>query len=355
MIIGVDLAKQVFQVCMVNRHGALKTNTTVTRGKLLALIARQPPALIVMEACSGAHDWARRFRALGHEVRLLAPQYVVPFRHGQKNDPNDALALTEAGLRSRISSVPVKSIEQQDIQALHRVRERLVKNRTALVNQSRGLLLEYGVVIPQGIARLRKRLPGILEDADNGLSLAFRDLLQSLLRELSALDVSIAEMTQRLTRLSRDLEACQRLQAMEGIGLLNATAQATALGNGHDFRNGRQVAAWLGLVPRQLSSGGKARLSGISKRGNSYLRRLLIHGACSVVSRALTKTNGTNAWMRQLVARVGMNKACVAVANKMARIAWALLSTGECYHPQGVRAPHLLRAHPAQGRMTQIW
>ena len=330
-IIGIDLAKRVFQVCIVNHKGTLKTNTTVTRGKLLPLIARQPPALIIMEACGGAHDWARRFRALGHEVRLLAPQYVVPFRHGQKNDPNDALALTEAGLRPSIPSVPIKSVEQQDIQAQHRVRERLVKHRTALVNQIRGLLLEYGIVMPQGIYALRKRMPSILEDADNGLSLTFRDLLQSLMQELRALDMAIAEVTQRLTRISRDLDACQRLREMEGIGPLNATALVAALGTGHDFRNGRQVAAWLGLVPRQHSSGGKTRLSGISKRGNSYLRRLLIHGARSVVSRTRAKTDATSAWIRQLVARVGMNKACVAVANKMARVAWALLSSGEHY------------------------
>ena len=170
MIIGIDLAKHVFQVCMVTPTGTLKTNTTVARGKLLTFIARQPPALIFMEACGGAHDWARRFRVVGHEVRLLAPQYVTPFRRGQKNDPNDALALTEAGQRPNIPTVPMKTIEQQDLQALHRVRERLVKHRTAVVNQVRGLLLEYGMVIPQGIARLRKRLPRVLEEADNGLS-----------------------------------------------------------------------------------------------------------------------------------------------------------------------------------------
>jgi transposase len=179
---------------IVNYKGTLKTNMTVTRGKLLAFMARQPPALVVMEACRGAHDWARRFRAVGHEVRLLAPPSVVPFRHGQKNDPNDALALTEAGRRLSIPSVPIKSVEQQDIQALHRVRERLVKNRTALVNHIRGLLLEYGVVIPQGLSRLRQRLLGILDDADNGLSCACRDLLQSLAHELSTLDASVAEM-----------------------------------------------------------------------------------------------------------------------------------------------------------------
>jgi transposase len=302
---------------------------TVTRGKLLAFMARQSPALVVMEACGGAHDWARRFRAVGHDVRLLAPPYVVPFRHGQKNDPNDALALTEAGLRPSIPSVPVKSVEQQDIQALHRVRARLVKNRTAWVNQIRGLLLEYGVIIPRGLSRLRKRLLGILEDADNGLSCACRDLLQSLAHELSALDASVAEVTPRLTRISRDLEACQRLREMDGIGPLNATALVAAIGNGHDFRNGRQVAAWLGLVPRQYSSGGKTRFAGISKRGNNYLPYLLMHGARSVVSRARTKTDATSVWIRQLVVRVGMNKACVAVANKMARVAWALLRTGE--------------------------
>jgi transposase len=218
------------------------------------------------------------------------------------------------------------------------VRERLVKNRTALVNQIRGLLLEYGVVMPQGLSRLRQRLPGILADVDNSLSCAFRDLLQSLAHELRALDASVAEVTQRLTRISRDLDACQRLQEMDGIGPLNATALVAALGNGHDFRNGRQVAAWLGLVPRQYSSAGKTRLAGISKRGNSYLRCLLIHGARSVVSRARMKTDATSRWIRQLVARVGMNKACVAVANKMARVAWALLRTGEHYR-QPERTP----------------
>jgi len=168
MIIGIDLAKHVFQVCMVTPQGTLKTNTTVARGKLLTLIARQPPALIFMEACGGAHDWARRFRAMGHEVRLLAPQYVTPFRRGQKNDPNDALALTEAGQRPHIPTVPIQTVEQQDLQALHRVRERLVKHRTAVVHQVRGLLVEYGMVIPQGSARLRKRLPRVFAEADHG-------------------------------------------------------------------------------------------------------------------------------------------------------------------------------------------
>jgi transposase len=330
-IIGIDLAKRVFQVCIVNHKGTLKTNTTVTRGKLLPLIARQPPALIIMEACGGAHDWARRFRALGHEVRLLAPQYVTPFRRGQKNDPHDALALTEAGQRPQIPTVPVKTIEQQDLQALHRVRERLVKHRTALANQIRGLLLEYGVAIPQGLARLRKQLPRVIEEADNGLSLVLRDLLQQLWSELLALDTRLVESTRQLTHLSHEMEACQRLQAMEGMGPLNATALVAALGNGHDFRTGRQVAAWLGLVPRQHSSGGTTRLGGITKGGNGYVRRLLIHGARAVISNVRDKPDVKSAWIRQLVTRIGINKACVAVANKRARVAWALLSPGAQY------------------------
>lgn len=331
MIIGIDLAKQVFQVCMVMPSGTLKTNTTVTRGKLSALMARQPPALIFLEACGGAHDWARRFRTMGHEVRLLAPQYVTPFRRGQKNDPNDALALTEAGQRSNIPTVPIKTVEQQDVQGLHRVRERLIKHRTALVNQMRGLLLEYGIVLPQGIARFRKRLPRVVEDAENGLSLMMRDLLQSLQGELTVLDTRILEVTGQLTRLSHELDACQRLQEMEGIGPLSATALVAALGNGHDFQTGRQVAAWLGLVPRQHSSGGTTRLGGITKGGNSYVRQLLIHGARSVISHVRDKPDAKSAWIRQLVTRIGVNKACVAVANKMARVAWALLSTGAQY------------------------
>ncbi len=330
-ILGIDLAKHVFQVCMVTPQGTIKTNTTVARGKLLAFIARPPPVLIFMEACGGAHDWARRFRALGHEVRLLAPQYVKPFRRGQKNDPNDALALTEAGQRPQIPTVPIKSLEQQDIQALHRVRERLIKNRTALVNQARGLLMEYGIVLPQGIARLRKGLPRVIEEADNGLSLRFRDLLQSLQSELTSLDARIAEVTRQLTGMSHELEACQRLQEIEGIGPLSATALVAALVNGHDFQTSRQVAAWLGLVPRQHSSGGTTRLGGITKGGNSYVRQLLIHGARSVISHVRDKPDVKSAWIRQLVARIGVNKACVAVANKMARVAWALLHTGACY------------------------
>ena len=335
-IIGIDLAKHVFQVCIVTPQGTLKTNTTVARGKLLTCIARQPPALIFMEACGGAHDWARRFRVLGHEVRLLAPQYVTPFRRGQKNDPNDALALTEAGQRPNIPTVPIKTAEQQDIQALHRVRERLVKNRTALGNQIRGLLLEYGIVIPQGLARLRKRLPRVIEEADNGLSFVLRDLLQRLQSELSALDTRMTDVTCQLTRLSHEMEACQRLQEMEGIGPLSATALVAALGNGHDFQTGRQVAAWLGLVPRQHSSGGTTRLGGITKGGNSYVRRLLIHGARSVISHVRDKPDAKSAWIRQLVIRIGVNKACVAVAHKMARVAWALLHTGEHYRKPGV-------------------
>ena len=197
------------------------------------------------------------------------------------------------------------------------------------------------MVIPQGIDRLRTRRPGIVEDADNGLSLAFRDLLQSLVHELSTLDASVAEVAHRLARLSRDLDACQRLREMAGIGPLNATALVAALGNGHDVRHGRPVAARLGLVPRQYSSGGKTRFSGISRRGNSYLRRLLMHGARSVVSRARIKTDSTSAWMRQLVARGGMHKACVAVANTMARLAWALLRTGERSRtPGALHTPH---------------
>jgi transposase len=227
--------------------------------------------------------------------------------------------------------VPIKTIEQQDLQALHRVRERLVKHRTAVVNQVHGLLLEYGIVIPQGIARLRKRLPRVLEEADNGLSFLMRDLLQSLQSELSALDTRITTITGQLARLSHELEACQRLQEMEGIGPLSATALVAVLGNGHDFQTGRQVAAWLGLVPRQHSSGGTTRLGGITKGGNSYVRRLLIHGARSVIGHVRDKPDAKSAWIRQLVARIGVNKACVAVANKMARVAWALLHTGDHY------------------------
>jgi transposase len=243
-IIGIDLAKNVFQVGIATTQGHVKTNKTVTRGKLLDVITRQPPALIVMEAGSGAHDWARRFLALGHEVRVIAAQYVTPFRHGQKHDRHEAQALTAAGLRPGIPSVPLKTVAQQDMHALHRVRERLVKHRTALVNQLRGVLLAYGLVIPQGISRRRRRLPGLREDAENGLTLEFRDVLQRLATELHDLDGRIAEATKRSTRHSRAREACQRLQGMAGVGPLTATALEAALGNGQCVATGRQVAAW---------------------------------------------------------------------------------------------------------------
>jgi transposase len=269
-IIGIDLAKHVFQVCMVTPTGTLKTNTAVARGKLLAWMARQPPALIFMEACGGAHDWARRFGALGHEVRLLAPQYVTPFRRGQKNDPNDALALTEAGQRPHIPTVPIKTVEQQDIQALHRVRERLIKNRTALVNQVRGLLLEYGIVIPQGIARFRKRLPRVIEEAENGLSLVLRDLLQSLLSELSALDTRIT-LTFRRARLTSPLSSITpgaELQALHVLWTAGATTLLHRLKRLKDVVSlslNRQKGIELleRIASSDLSAADQARVSGI--------------------------------------------------------------------------------------------
>jgi transposase len=330
-MIGIDLAKNIFQVCIVKRTGKVLVNKAIKRRDLTDFMTRQRPSLVVMEACSGAHYWARRFIEAGHQVRLIACQHVVAFRHGQKNDANDALALTLAVTRSTLPTVPIKSVAQQDMQSLHRVRERAVRNRTALVNQIRGLLSEYGVVIAQGIARLRSQLPRVLEDAENELSDECRYLVNCLYEELVELDQKVNHYTRQITVKANSDEACQRLRAIGGVGPLVSTALRTAIGNGECFTNGRHVSAWLGLVPRQYSSGGKTRLYGISKRGDSYLRQLLIHGARAVVTHAKGKTDAYSRWIVQLVARVGKHKAYVAVANKIARVAWALLHSGERY------------------------
>ena len=329
--LGIDLAKQVFQLHGVDARGQVVVQQRVRRSKLRETIAQLPSCLIGMEACASAQYWAREFAQLGHTVKLISPQFVKPYVKGNKNDSRDAEAICEAVTRPNMRFVPLKTVESQDIQAIHRVRSRLIKERTALVNQLRGLLAERGIVIAQGIARLRKQLPLIVEDATNALTPLGREVMHKLYDELVALDERVTRADALVQRVFTQSAACQKLAQVEGIGPVVATALVAAVGNAREFANGRHLAAWLGLVPRQCSSGGKERLLGISKRGDRYLRTLLIHGARALVYHARGKTDARSRWIVNLEQRRSKNIAVVAVANKNARIAWALLTSDAEY------------------------
>jgi transposase len=329
--IGIDLAKQVFQVHGVDRHDKVVIRKQLTRAKMRGSFAQLSPCLIGIEACASAHYWARELSQFGHTVRLIAPQFVRPYRKNPKNDGNDAEATCEAVSRPAIRFVPVKSVAQQAVLTVHRARELLVGDRTALVNQIRGLLAEYGIVVPQGIARLRRVLPSVLDDAANGLPGLAREIIAELQERLWDLDARIAAYDRRIAQLARQHEAAQRLMQLEGVGAVTATAIMATIGDGKAFKNGRQFVAWLGLVPQQYSSGGKTRLGHISKRGNVYLRTLLIHGARSVLQLAGQRTDAKSRWAEQPKQRRGNNIAAVALAAKHARIIWAILARGQEY------------------------
>lgn len=331
--VGLDIAKSVFHLVTINQTGRMLKKKRLKRKQVLAYMATLEPCLIVMEACGGAHYWARAFQALGHEVKLIAPQYVKPFVKGNKNDYNDAQAIAEAAQRSTMRFVPIKTIEQQDIQNFHRQRERIKKERTAVVNQVRGLLGEYGQVINKGVAAVRRDLPLIIEDAENGLTILSRELFAELLDELRALEDRFEQCERRIRALNKEQEVCCRLEEVHGIGPVIASATYAAAGDGKEFVNGRHFAAWLGLVPGQHSTGGKTVLQGISKRGDTYLRTLYIHGARSVLQHSGNKTDRFSRWAQAVQARRGYNKACVAVANKLARMSWVIMAKGERYRP----------------------
>jgi transposase len=291
-----------------------------------------------MEACGSAHYWARELQKLGHTVKLMAPQFVKPYVKSNKNDANDAEAICEAVSRPNMRFVTIKTVAQQDVQAVHRIRSELVKQRTAKGNQIRGLLAEYGVVINKRIDVLRKALPSIFEDTENGLSADLRTLLEELRQDLIALDERVLVVTEKINVLAKSDEDAQRLQKIPGIGPMTATAIISAIGNGKQFKCGRDLAAWLGLTPRQHSSGGKDRLLGISKRGDAYLRTLLIHGARAVLRVSETKNDSLNCWLQKLCSRRNKNIAAVALANKNARIIWAILTKKTDYKMDGVAA-----------------
>ena len=330
-VVGIDIAKQVFHLVGMDEHGTILVRKRLYRAQVMVFIAQLPPTRIGMEACGGAHDWARRFREYGHEVQLMAPQFVKPYVKAHKNDLRDAEAIAEAVTRPTMRFVPTKDVDQQDLQALHRVRERLVGERTALVNEVQGLLNEYGLVIPKGVSKFRQAVVGTLESEQDTRTPLSQEMFWKLVDECAALEKQLAYYQEKREALATTHPACQRLRTSPGIGPLTATALIAAVSDASACKNGRQFAAWLGLVPRQHSTGGKERWLGISKRGDSYLRKLLVHGARTTSRWVGRKTDRRSQWRRPLVARRGKNRTAVAVANKNARIGWALLTSHQDY------------------------
>ncbi len=337
--VGIDLAKNVFQVHGVDARGKVVLRRQLRRERVAAFFVNLPPCLIGMEACASAHHWGRTLERFGHTVRLMAPQFVKPYVKTNKNDAADAEAICEAVSRPSMRFVPIKSIEQQAVLSLHRVRQGFVKARTAQANQIRGLLGEFGLVIPQGIHHIAERIPALLEDASNELPLAVRELIDRLTGHLKELDQQVRELERQIVAWHRGSELSRKLEKIPGIGPLAATALVASIADARSFENGRQVSAWLGLVPRQNSSGGKSTLLGISKRGDVYLRTLLIHGARSAILAAKRQSECKNLWLANLLNRRHANIAAVALANKNVRTVWALLAHGRDFKPDYVPVP----------------
>ncbi|MEE8261882.1 MAG: IS110 family transposase [Gammaproteobacteria bacterium] len=333
--IGVDLAKNVIQVSVVSVRGKELMNKALTRTKFAEFLGKQKASLVAFEACATAHYWARVAKRHGHEVRIIPARAVVPFRQGHKTDPNDALAVAEAAVRPKIMTAPLKTVEQQGLQAVQRSRELLVQERTALSNHVRGLLLEFGLVIPQGFAALHRRVPEVLEDGENELPDMYRPTLHRLYLRLCDLREDLSFLDQQIEQLVKQHPSCQRLTAMEGVGPISAILLFATLGTGEAFTNGRQFSAYLGLTPKQYSSGGKTKLVGISKKvANKRLRSVLIQGAKAYVYKMKAPRTPKDQWLWSLIQRAGHGKAAVALANKNVRTAWALLTEGTEYDRQ---------------------
>ena len=326
--IGIDLGKNTFHLVAMGERSKLLRRKKFSHAQLLAYTANLPACLIGLEACAGSHFLGSALRQQGHQVRLIPGQFVKPYRKSNKNDLLDAEAIAEAVTKQNMRFVPIKTEEQLDLQAMHRVRDRLVQRRTALINEIRGFLLERGITFAAGPIHLRQHLPTVLEDAEQNLSPRLRWLLDRLGQEWKQIEIDITAITEAIERISNEDARCRRLRQIPGFGPLVSTATVAAIGNGAAFRRGRDFAAWLGVVPRQCSSGGKQKLLGISKRGNIYLRRMLIHGARAVLLRVKYDTGGFGQWVHRLAQRAPRNKVVVAIANKLARIAWAVLSSG---------------------------
>ena len=332
-LIAVDLAKNVFQVCGMTRQQQIAFNKSIRRKELAEFVANQPPVEVVMEACYSSHYWARRFQEMGHTVRLLPAQHVSPFVRGNKSDHNDAVAIAEAARRPNILPVPIKTADQQDIQCLHRIRERYVAHRTGLINQTRGLLSEYGIIAPQGHKAFCQLLREVCQPESDSVSPLLKAQLNQVVDEYYGQTDRINEITQTLTAIANKHPLCRLILTIPGIGAINATAIYSAIGNGSQFSSGRELAVWLGLTPRQASSGDSFKSGGITKRGNRYLRKQLVHGARAALSRCRNRQDQLSRWGNQLVARRGVHKACVAMAARMARLVWVLLQRQEAYRP----------------------
>ena len=330
--IGIDLAKIVFQIHGVDERGKVSVRKQLKRAEMSSYFANLEPCLIGMEACGSAHYWARKLEGYGHTVKLMAPQFVKPYVKTNKNDMADAEAICEAVARPNMRFVAIKTVEQQAILSVHRARQGFVKARTAQGNQIRGLLAEFGIVIPQGIRSITKQMPEILEDGENGLPGAMRNLLERLTENLKEMDRQVKELEEKIQLWHRENTASRKLAEIPGLGPITASAIVATVGDAREFKNGRQLAAWMGLVPKQHSSGGKQTLLGISKRGDTYLRTLMIHGARAVIRFAENKAE-PNVWLGKLMARRYKNIAAVALANKNARIVWALLANDRMFRP----------------------
>jgi transposase len=329
-VLGIDLAKNVFQIHGTDLKGKCVLRKRLSRPKLVEFISNLTPCLIGIEACSGSHYWARVFTNMGHEVKIMSPQFVKPYVRSNKNDRNDARGIAEAVMRPDMKFVPIKSTEQQDDLLIHRARELAIKQRTAQVNQIRGLLAEYGIIIPKGIQQVAT-LPDLLRAHEEHLSVRARKIFMQLYQQFRRYDRQVDVYDHQLKGMAQADVRCQAVMKIDGVGPITATAVVATMGNANVFKNGREFSAWLGLVPKQHSSGNKIRLSGISKRGDRYMRKLLIHGARSVVKTCDKKSDRKNVWVADKKKRRGYNRAVVAVANKNARVIWAILATGECY------------------------
>ena len=326
-VLGIDMAQRVFHAVGMDERGKIVSRKRLSRHDLIPFLAKLPPVRIGMEACGGAHDWARRFRAHGHEVKRMAPQFVKPYVKSNKNDRRDAEAIAEAVTRPTRRFVPIKDVDQQDIQALHRVRERLIGERTALIHAVHGLMHAYGIVMPKGVAKFRQAVVEKLESEKDKLTALSQAMFWKLVEECAALEKPLAYYQETRDTLATTHPAWQRLMTIPGIGPLTATALVAAVSEASAFTNGRQCAAWLGLVPRQHSTGGKERVLGISTRGDSYLRTLLVHGARTTIRWVGRQTDRRSQGMRPLVERRGTKRAAVAGANNNARMVWALLTS----------------------------
>ena len=329
-VLGIDLAKDVFQLHGTDIKGNRVLKKRLNRKKLIEFIANLKPCLIGIEACLGAHYWARTFEKMGHTVKIMAPKFVKPYIKSNKNDANDAAGIAEAVTRPDMRFIAVKSIEQQDILLLHRARELVMKQKIALVNQMRGLLIEFGIVIPKGVSHMSKFIQ-ILEDNKTQLTEKSTTVFIRMHEQFKKYNEQIALYDNDIEQTSAENSMCQEIIKIEGVGIITASAIVATVGDAKVFKNGRQMAAWLGLVPSQHSSGNTIKLSGISKRGDNYVRKLLVHGARSIVNNCEKKTDKKSKWVADKKNRLGYNKSTVALANKNARIIWAIMTTGECY------------------------